>query len=114
MHSRPDLPFRRAVWELGDAPVLSSVVYPIRGVVLNGRKFSMSSLGDSIVKARTVEEGNVVERVGEIIDLWEHEYRNLADSDNPDITINTFALIRWYKTAPIFAPRSVRLWFEEL
>lgn len=70
----------------------------------------MSSLSDSIVKAHTVEDGKQVVRVGEIIDIWEHKYYSL---DTKPI-VNTFALVRWYKRATIFAPRSVRLWFEEL
>lgn len=70
----------------------------------------MSSFRDSIIKVAVVEEGELVERVGEIIDLWEHH-----QPTSPHASVsNTFALVRWYKASPTFAPRSVRLWSEDL
>ncbi|KAF8607222.1 hypothetical protein BDV93DRAFT_552961 [Ceratobasidium sp. AG-I] len=110
MRAQPEVPIRRAPYEHGGSPVLEMEVYPIREVRLKGRVFSMSSFRDSIIKATVVEEGELVERVGEIIDLWEH-----CQPISPRATVsNTFALVRWYKASPIFAPRSVRLWTEDL
>ncbi|EUC58638.1 transposase family tnp2 protein, partial [Rhizoctonia solani AG-3 Rhs1AP] len=107
--AQPQLTFRREAWEHGNSPLLSDLVYPIREVIRNGRVFSMSSLGDSIIKAHTVEEQGIVERVGEIIDLWEH--RQLTTGNT--LSINTFALVRWYKASTIFRPRPVVLWSNE-
>lgn len=106
----PELRFRYSVWEDNDLPLLSMDVYPVREVTLHGRVFSMSSINDCIVKASTFENNTVVERVGEILNLWEHKYHPPTGA----ALVHTFALIRWYKASPIFAPRSVRLWFDEL
>lgn len=110
VRARPDVPIRRAPYEHGNTPVLETEVHPIREVRLQGRVFSMSSFRDSIIKAAVVEQGELVERVGEVIDLWEHHQ---PTSSHASVS-NTFALVRWYKASPIFAPRSVRLWSEDL
>ncbi|CAE6534790.1 unnamed protein product, partial [Rhizoctonia solani] len=111
----PELSFRRSVREHGSDPVLSSEVRPMREIILNGRVFSMASLCDSIVKAQTFESGRTVERVGEIIDIWEHTslYHSGASGEERLTQTHKFALVRWYKASPIFLPRPVHLWFEE-
>ncbi|KAG8689817.1 hypothetical protein FRC09_012243 [Ceratobasidium sp. 395] len=107
--AQPDHIIRRAAYEHGDEPVLVPEVYPIREVVQNGRVFSMASFRDSIVKAGVVENGVLVERVGEIVDLWEHKQ---PVPDGPKVS-NTFARVRWYKASTVWAPRSARLWSEK-
>ena len=108
--AQPGVSIRRAPYEHGGSPVLETEVYPIREVWLKGRIFSMASFCNSIIKAAVIEGGQLVERVGEIIDLWEH-----YQPTSPNVSVsNTFALVRWYKASPIFAPRSVRLWSEDL
>lgn len=110
VQAQPDVPIRRAPYEHGNSPVLEMEVCPIREVRLKGRVFSMSSFRDSIIKAAVIEDGGLVERVGEIIDLWEHH-----QPTSPCASVSSvFALVRWYKASPIFAPRSVKLWTEDL
>lgn len=72
---------------------------------MSGRMYSMSSLGNSIIKANTVEDGERVVRVGEIINIWKHTYYSLE----LESTVRIFALVCWYKRSSIFAPRSVGL-----
>ncbi|KAG8714398.1 hypothetical protein FRC08_011975 [Ceratobasidium sp. 394] len=111
VHAQPDIGIRRAVYENSDEPVLSTKVYHVREVVLHRRVFSMSSFKDSIITACVVESpGKVAERVGEIIELWEH--KQLVSNDTS--VSNTFALVRWYKASPIWAPRPVCLWSDKL
>ncbi|KAF8670090.1 hypothetical protein RHS04_08678, partial [Rhizoctonia solani] len=93
-------------YEHGNAPVLELEVNPLREVKHRGRIFSMSSFCDSIIKAVVMENGQLAERVGEIIDIWEHKQ---AISSTSSVS-NTFVLVRWYKASPIFALRAVRLW----
>ncbi|KAG8773215.1 hypothetical protein FRC12_002656 [Ceratobasidium sp. 428] len=107
--AQPNIPVRRALFEHGSAPVLEKEVYPIREVQHKGRIFSMSSFRNSIIKASVVENGELVERVGEIINMWEHRQ---PTSCNASVT-NAFVLVRWYKASTIFAPRPVKLWMED-
>ncbi|KAG9085922.1 hypothetical protein FRC07_013257, partial [Ceratobasidium sp. 392] len=109
VRARPDIAIRRAHYERGNTPVLESKIYPVREVQLRGRVFSASSFKDSIVKACVTENGTLVERVGEIIDLWDHVQPTLDGTT----VLNTFAHMRWYKASPVFAPRSVKLWTEK-
>ncbi|KAG9082319.1 hypothetical protein FRC06_005121 [Ceratobasidium sp. 370] len=106
---RPDLPFRYKAYEESNHPILDSDVKSVCEVTLNGRTYSMTSLHNGIVKVYTVEDGKEAVRVGEILDIWEHTYYSLS----LEATVNTFALVHWYQTSTIFAPRSARLWLEE-
>ncbi|KAF8694552.1 hypothetical protein RHS03_08170, partial [Rhizoctonia solani] len=58
------------------------------------------------LEAVVMENGQLVEQVGEIIDIWEHKQ---AISSTSSVS-NTFVLVRWYKASPIFALRAVWLW----
>ncbi|CAE6532296.1 unnamed protein product [Rhizoctonia solani] len=112
--THPELSFRRSIREHGNTPVLNLEARPLREILLNGRIFSMASLCDSIVKARTFESGVAVERVGEIVDFWEHTSLFHSDETGEELTrSHTFALVRWYKASPIFLPRPVHLWSEK-
>ncbi|KAG9121154.1 hypothetical protein FRC07_003017, partial [Ceratobasidium sp. 392] len=60
--------------------------------------------------ASVVENGALVERVGKIINMWEHHQPIL---NNTNVS-NAFVLVQWYKTSTIFPPCPVKFWSENL
>ncbi|QRW22827.1 Transposase family Tnp2 protein [Rhizoctonia solani] len=106
VQAQPDIPIQQAAYKHGNAPVLELEVNPLREVKHRGCIFSMSSFCDSIIKAVVMENGQLAEQVGKIIDIWEHKQ---AISSTSSVS-NTFVLVQWYKASPIFALQAVWLW----
>ncbi|QRW27815.1 Transposase family Tnp2 protein [Rhizoctonia solani] len=81
VQAQPDIPIQQAAYKHGNAPVLE-------------------------LEAVVMENGQLAEQVGKIIDIWEHKQ---AISSTSSVS-NTFVLVQWYKASPIFASQAVWLW----